>query len=44
MIKRFVIAAAIAASLIGAAAVAEAGPYHTCTTNCYGNTCTRTCY
>ena len=40
MIKRFVLAAVLAVAVTG---TAYAG-YRTCTTNCWGNTCTTTCY
>jgi hypothetical protein len=40
--KRLVIAAVIAAGLVGAALYSAQA--RTCYTNCYGNTCTTTCY
>jgi hypothetical protein len=41
---KFVIAALIAASVIGTALTTEARPYRSCNTSCYGNSCTTTCY
>jgi hypothetical protein len=42
--KRFIIAAVVAASLVGGAVVAHAGGYRTCNTTCFGNSCTTSCY
>jgi hypothetical protein len=42
MKKLFVGAAVLAAMVVGAVA-AQAG-YRSCTTTCFGNTCTTTCY
>ena len=36
--------AAVVAILLGASLTSTAGAWSSCTTTCYGNTCTRTCY
>jgi hypothetical protein len=43
MIKRFVIGAVLVAGLAVASMSAQAG-YRQCTTSCFGNTCTTTCF
>lgn len=42
--KRLALIAAFAALLGIGALTATANAWTSCTTNCYGNTCTRTCY
>jgi len=43
MVKRLIIAAVAAVVIVGGMASAQAG-YRTCYTNCFGNSCTTTCY